>query len=206
MARQHIGHRIFLVTTGERFDGVHHRIDAGGGGHKRWQTQGQGCIEDGQVRVQLRRDHAHLGRFACRYDGNVGDLRTRTGRRRNLHQRQTATFDVADTVNVSDLLLARCQHGDELGDVHRTAAAQPDHNVNALLACKFNCFQDDGFRRIGNDISVDMRYQSRFSHTLGGRLDQSGTQKPRVGHDQCMTCLREVLRHMVAELCGRAGF
>ena len=50
LAGQQVGQRVLLDLAGVGLDGVDHGVDAGGGGHRRWQAEGQFGVEQRQIR------------------------------------------------------------------------------------------------------------------------------------------------------------
>src|SRR5690606_4346910 len=118
-AGQQVGQRVLLQRASVGLDGVHHGVDAGGGGHRRRQTERQVGVEQRQVRQQQRRNHAHLGGGAGGDDGDLGDLRAGAGGGRYLDQRQALAPGIADAVDVRQRLraLGVRQQCHQLGDV-----------------------------------------------------------------------------------------
>ncbi len=54
LAGEHVGQRVLLQFAGVGLDGVHHGVDAGGGGDVGGQPEGQVGIQQRQIRQQNR--------------------------------------------------------------------------------------------------------------------------------------------------------
>ena len=80
---------------------MHHGVDAGGRGDRRWQAEGQVGIEQSQIRQQQRRNHAHLGGLAGGDDGDRRHLRASSGGGRHLDQRQAPAAGIAHAVDLA---------------------------------------------------------------------------------------------------------
>ncbi|MNP53512.1 hypothetical protein D3C76_1479930 [compost metagenome] len=108
-----------------------HGVDAGGGGDRRRQAEGEVGVEQRQVRQQQGRDHAELSGFAGGDDGDGCHLGAGTGGGRHLQQRQAAATDVAHAIDIRQPLLAVRvrQQRHQLGHVHRAAAAKTHHQL-----------------------------------------------------------------------------
>jgi len=130
-AGQQVGHRVLLQRAGVGLDGMHHGVDAGSGGHGRRQAEGEIRIQQRQIRQQQRRDHAHLGRLAGGDDGDLRDLGAGAGGGRHLDQRQALALGIADAVDVLQRLggARMRQQRHQLGDVHRAATTEADHQI-----------------------------------------------------------------------------
>ena len=185
---------------------MHHGVDAGGGRHGRRQAQGQAGVEDGQVRIQLRRHHAHLAGGACGDDGDVRHFRTRAGRGRQLHQGQALALHIADTIQLRQCLAPGGQHGDQLGHVQRAAATEADNQFHVKHLRLGHAGQHDGFGGIGLHLGKDVDLDPRRLQAVQGSSGQARTQKTRVGDEQGAAHGREVMGDVRAQSGGGAPF
>ena len=203
---QHVGQGIFQQAAGVRFDRMHHGVDAGGGRHAGRQAQGQAGVEDGQVRIQLRRDHTHLAGGARGDDGDVRHFRTRAGRGRQLHQGQALAMDIADAIQLRQFLVPGGQHGDQLGHVQRAAATEADNQFHVKHLRLGHAGQHDGFGGIGLHLIKDVDLDPRRLQAVQRSIGQACTQEAHVGDEQGAAHGREVMGDVRAQLAGGAGF
>ena len=203
LARQAVGDDVLLVLRGVGLDGVHHRVDAGGGGDGGGKADGQLGVEDRPVGQELRRDDALLLGGAGGDDRDRRDLGAGAGGGRREHQRQPLALDQADAVDVADRLVRAGEHRDELRGVERAAAADRHDAVDALRAGLRR-------RRRGSSPRADRRRRRRRSRPrrrrrarpLSAGVGEAELQDHRVGDEGDLAAA--AAGHDLADLRGGA--
>ena len=184
---------------------MHHGVDAGIGRGGAGQSQGQFRVQNRQIGVQLRRDHAHLGGFPGRHDGYRRHFRTGAGGRRHLHQRQALAGYFPDAIHVRQGLLARQQHGQQQPRPW-TSRRPGQHHLSVCLAGALGGVQHDGFRRIGDHV-VDHGHLPAMPGQVGqGRRQEAALVQEAIGDDAQPDLRRILLAQQGAELARRAEF
>ena len=201
LAGEAVGDDVLLELRGVGLDGVHHRVDAGGGGDRSRQADGQLGVEDGPVRQELRRDDAFLLGGAGGDDRDRRDLGTGAGGGRREHKRQPLTLDQADAVDVRDRLVRGCEHRDQLRGVERAAAADRHDAVDALAPRLLDRADDHRLGRIGDDVGEDPDLDpARLKRGERGRREAE-LQDHRVGDEGDLAAASA--GHDLANLRGR---
>ncbi|VTS45213.1 Uncharacterised protein [Streptococcus dysgalactiae subsp. equisimilis] len=185
---------------------MHHRVDTGRRGDRRRQAEGQVGVEQRQVGQQVGRDHAHLGGLASGDDGDRRHLGAGAGGGRHLDQRQARPARVAYPEHFAQALprLGVGEQRDQLGDVHRTAAAETDHQLGVQCPRPLERGLDHRLGRIGEDLAVDLDGQPQARKAGQHGVQQAEPDDPRVGHDQ--HAARAALLAELRQADGGAGF
>lgn len=101
--------------------------------------------------------------------------------------------------------MARREHRDELGDVHRRAATQPDHNLHAARPRTFRRFEDDVCRWVGDHI-VDHAYlPAVLAQIVECRSDEAALVQKTVSHHTQTRMARIALSKQCAQAAGCAA-
>ncbi len=113
-----------------RLHAVCERIDAGGRGHGRRHRDREERIHVSRVRHEVRAHDTFLQivRFV-EQDGDRRNFAARARSGRQAHEIRVPADEVADAERVVNRLRAVEKGGDELGDIHRAAAADADDGV-----------------------------------------------------------------------------
>ena len=135
-----VGQQILLVPRRIRLDCVHHGVDAGHRRHPMRESERERGVEYSEIWIQQTRHHAFL--FGARRgdDRDGRDLRSRTGRRWHLYERQSGPLCEVHAINRIEAFVRADEQRHQLGRIERTPTANPDHPVDLCLACA--CHRD----------------------------------------------------------------
>lgn len=161
-----------------------HRVDAGHRRHRRRQADGQLGIQYRQIGIQQRRDHAL---FLVSWGGDDRDrrhFRTGAGGSRHLDQRQARPLCQPDAIDVRQILRRADQQGNQLGGVHRTAAAKADDGICPGLFRRRHRVEHGGFRRIGLNLAIECGGNPGLFKGGQAARPAAGLAQARIGHDQ----------------------
>ena len=181
---------------------MHHRVDACGRRDGAGQADRELGIQDGQVGIELRRDHAHLGRLACGDDGHRRHLGARARGGRHLDQRQACAGDLADAVHLFQRLLRGQQRGDQLGHVHGRATAQAQHHLRLGTARTLGGLQHDVLGRVGHHVVDHGDLPAVLGQAGQRRIEQAALVQEAVG-DQAQAGLGVALTQDGADAACR---
>ena len=163
---------------------MHHGVDAGGGRNGGRQSQRQFGVEDGPVGQQAWRHDALLLVGGRRHDGDGRHFGARARGRRHEDQRQTPAFRQSHAVEAVERLVGTGQIGDELGGIERRAAADREHEVDALGSGLRGRLLHDGGRRIRQHAVEDRKRHAGTGERLFGTPGQSGVAHTGIRHEQ----------------------
>ena len=160
---------------------MHHRIDAGCGGHCGRKAECQFGIEHRPVRQEPRRDHAFLLGRRCGHDRDRRHLRSGAGSRRRQHERQPLPFGQPDSVDAIERFVAFGEVCDEFCRIERRTAADRQDQIDILGTRPFRRRFDHLGGRVGDHIFEDGQRYAGFRQRVFGAARQPGIAHALVG-------------------------
>ena len=164
-----------------------HGIDARHRRDFRGQSQSQIGIQDGNVGKQDGGADSGFCRLAGRDHGHGGHLGARAGGSWDQNQRQTITAHLINAIEFGQRLRAAQQNGDNLGDIHGTAAADGNHALDPRCASGVRRREDHLLRRVLGDLREQRHRNASFNEGVLDRSDKPDTHEPGVRHQQNVT-------------------
>ena len=172
------------LAAGVGLDAMRQRVDAGGRGDLPRHGHREVGIDDGDIgqhEAALHRELVAAGRIGDERAG--AGFAAGAGGGRHLHQRHAAAGNLLGARRCRQRsVIAGAEHGDQLGEIHRAAAAEADDEVGRDLARHRHRLFEIGQIRFGLDVAehLDRSGQRQLStrRALKGSEITSGRCAP----------------------------